>query len=119
MRDAWELARGTCDLPHLTDASLFMSHASRLAVHFKTPHAFMVARRISRFRAAIGTRGSRYSSSICPSIARAAFTGTGLVSINRSLNNGWYCPCSLRASETFPAAYALTIRATARGLTLE
>src|SRR5687768_13064075 len=56
--------------------------------HFKTPQVFSVAFKTSRFFALIFTSGKRYSSSICPIIANAAFTGTGLVSINKSLNSG-------------------------------
>ncbi len=52
------------------------------------PHAFIVARNFARFAALIGTSGRRYSSSIWPIIASAALTGTGLVSMNKSLNSG-------------------------------
>ena len=56
--------------------------------YFNTPQAFSVAFSKSRFFALIGTSGSRYSSSQMPSIADAAFTGTGFVSMNRSLKIG-------------------------------
>src|SRR5881394_354828 len=57
------------------------------ADHFRTPHAFRVALSVSRLRAPMGTSGNRYSSSQMPSMARAALTGMGLVSINKSLNS--------------------------------
>jgi hypothetical protein len=53
-----------------------------------SPQAFKVALRMSRFFGFIGTRGSRYSSSIKPSMAMAALIGIGLVSMNKSLNRG-------------------------------
>src|SRR2546423_3597101 len=61
-----------------------LDHYRRLWI----PHRFIVWRKISRFFGEIGTSGSRNSSSIRPIIASAAFTGPGLVSINRSLNKG-------------------------------
>src|SRR5262249_18493039 len=67
-----------------------LAHASFRTVdddlrHFRMPEARRVPRKVSRFFALMGTRGSRYSSSQSPSMARAAFTGIGLVSMNRSL----------------------------------
>ena len=58
--------------------------------HFNTPHSFSVAFRRSRFLGAMGTKGRRYSSWICPSIAKAALTGPGLLSMNRSLTKRKY-----------------------------
>ena len=63
-------------------------HRESVKIYFTTPHAFNVALSTSRFFALMGTRGRRYSSSQRPSIASAAFTGTGLVSMNRSLKIG-------------------------------
>src|SRR6266566_1664165 len=51
-------------------------------------HTLIVCLSRSRFFVPIFTSGSRYSSSICPIIASAAFTGPGFDSINKSLNNG-------------------------------
>src|ERR1043166_5935483 len=48
------------------------------AAHFRTPHCCMTAFNASRFFADIRTSGNRYSSSISPSSAKAAFTGIGL-----------------------------------------
>ena len=58
------------------------------ADYFNTPQLFKVAFKTSRFFALIGTSGNRISSSICPSMAKAVFTGAGLLSMNKSLNNG-------------------------------
>ena len=54
----------------------------------KTSHRLSVVRSTSQFFGFIGTSGSRYSSSINYIMARAAFTGVGLVSMNKSLNRG-------------------------------
>ena len=59
-----------------------------LQLYFKIPHTFIVARNLARLAALIGTSGKRYSSAIKPIIASAALTGTGLVSMNKSLNSG-------------------------------
>ncbi len=55
---------------------------------FNRPQALRVARRRTAFSLPMGASGRRTSSSIWPNIASAALTGTGLVSRNRSLNNG-------------------------------
>src|ERR1051325_8967703 len=49
----------------------------------RTPQSFKVALSVSRFFELIGTNGSRYSSWMRPIMAKAAFTGIGLVSMNR------------------------------------
>src|SRR5450756_387797 len=56
-------------------------------VYSKTSHRFSVVRNTSQFLGFIGTNGRRYSSLIIFIIASAAFTGVGLVSMNRSLNS--------------------------------
>ena len=63
-------------------------HRMLVQDHFTTPQAFSVALSTSRFLAVMGTSGRRYSSSHRPIITSAAFTGTGFVSMNRSLKIG-------------------------------
>src|SRR5438093_1826002 len=87
--------------------------------HFNSPQRFIVSRSASRFFPLIGTRGKRYSSSIWPSMARAALTGTGLVSMNKSLNRGYHLWWNCAAARTFPAAKARTIWVIWRGITLD
>src|SRR6266850_734137 len=90
-------------------------HGPHSKIYFKRPQVFIVIRSKLRFFALMGTRGRRYSSSIWPIIARAALTGTGLLSMNRSLNSGYHRWWRLNAVRSFPLAYALTICATWRG----
>ena len=57
-------------------------------IHSSTSHRLSVVRRVSQFFGFMGTSGRRYSSWINFIIASAAFTGVGLVSMNKSLNRG-------------------------------
>jgi hypothetical protein len=59
-----------------------------LRIYLNTPAAFMVARKVSLFFALMATSGRRYSSCTAPISAKAAFTGTGFVSMNKSLKSG-------------------------------
>ena len=86
-------ARGTSEkrLSHATFAAGDddFCHVGDNEIYFKTPDAFMAALSVARLAALICTSGRRYSSSIKPSIASAALTGTGFVSTNKSLNSGY------------------------------
>ena len=53
-----------------------------------TPQALSVLANCARLAADILQSGRRYSSAHLPSMAKAAFAGTGFVSMNKSLNIG-------------------------------
>ena len=76
--------------PEMVISAMFVREKSSACgkSYFKIPDVFIATLSVARLAALICTSGRRYSSSMRPSIASAALTGTGLVSMNKSLNSG-------------------------------
>src|ERR1051325_11946292 len=74
-----------------------------------------VVRKRAMFASVIEQRGSRHSAEMAPRQASAVFTGTGLDSMNKSLNNGSNFRCISRAVFTSPDRKAWTSAQTSAG----
>src|SRR5262245_7757973 len=74
-----------------------------------------VLRRRAWFVSLISHNGKRTSPDIAPRQPSAVFTGTGLGSMNKSLNNGSNCQCNFSADLKSPDSQAHTSAQTSDG----
>src|SRR4029078_3981144 len=95
--------------------ALRTAHATANTSYRFVSNSSSVLRRRAWFASLISHNGKRTSDDIVPRQASAVFTGTGLGSINKSLNTGSSCLCDFSANLKSPDSHVRTRAHTSDG----